>query len=424
KAPLMHERVDQSGFKIGAARRKAAFVFIFATILLDMLAMGIVIPVLPKLVVDFVGGDTQEAARIFGLFGTAWALMQFLFAPLQGTLSDSFGRRPGILISNFGFGLGYVLMALAPTVGWLFAGRVLSGIASSSIATAYAYVADVTPADRRAARFGLLGAAFGAGFVLGPALGGWAGSISPRLPFWIAAVLSLINVGYGLLVLPESLPPAQRVRFDWRRANPFGALALLRSHVTLLWLAAVNFLGNLAHVVLPSVSVLYLMYRYGWDERRVGLTLAIIGISSIVVQGVVVGSLTRKIGERAALMLGLAFGVFGFLTFGVARTGIEFCIGIPLLALWGLEGPASMALMSRLVGASEQGQLQGANASVTGIANLFGPALFTETFTVAIGDGRDTYLTGAPFFVAGLMIAAAGILAWFATRPRGWSMIP
>jgi len=175
----MHRRADQPGVKIGAARRKAAFVFIFATILLDMLAMGIVIPVLPKLVVDFVGGDTREAAKIFGLFGAAWALMQFLFAPLQGSLSDSFGRRPVILISNFGVGLDYVLMALAPTLGWLFAGRVLSGIASSSIATAYAYVADVTPADRRAARFGLLGAAFGAGFVLGPALGGWAGSISP-----------------------------------------------------------------------------------------------------------------------------------------------------------------------------------------------------------------------------------------------------
>jgi MFS transporter, DHA1 family, tetracycline resistance protein len=264
----MDQRLDRSGAKIGTARREAAFVFIFATILLDMLAMGIIIPVLPKLVVDFVRGDTQEAARIFGLFGTAFALMQFLFAPLQGILSDSFGRRPVILISNFGVGLDYVLMAMAPTLGWLFAGRVISGIASASIATAYAYVADVTPADRRAARFGLLGAAFGAGFVLGPALGGWAGSISPRLPFWIAAGLSLLNACYGFLILPESLPPAQRVRFAWRRANPFGAFAWLRSHVVLLWLSAVNFLGNLAHAVLPSVSVLYLMYRYGRQRHR------------------------------------------------------------------------------------------------------------------------------------------------------------
>jgi DHA1 family tetracycline resistance protein-like MFS transporter len=415
----MDQRADQSGVKIGAARRQAAFVFIFATILLDMLAMGIIIPVLPKLVVDFTGGDTQEAARVLGLFGTAWALMQFVFAPLQGSLSDSFGRRPVILISNFGVGLDYMLMAVAPTLGWLFAGRVVSGIASSSIATAYAYVADVTPADRRAARFGLLGAAFGAGFVLGPALGGWAGSISPRLPFWIAAGLSLLNAFYGLAVLPESLPPAQRVRLAWRRANPFGALTLLRSHATLLWLSAVNFLGNLAHAVLPSVSVLYLMYRYAWDERLVGLALAVVGIASIVVQGVIVGPVTKAIGERAALMLGLAFGVAGFLVFAVARTGLEFCLGIPLLALWGLEGPAAMALMSRLVGASEQGQLQGANASVTGIANLFGPALFTEAFAVAIGPGREMYLAGAPFFVAMVLIAAAGVLAWFATRTRG-----
>ena len=221
-----------------------------------------------------------------------------------------------------------------------------------------------------------------------------------------------------LLILPESLPPAQRVRFAWRRANPFGALAWLRSHVVLLWLSAVNFLGNLAHAVLPSVSVLYLMYRYGWDERLVGLTLAIVGIGSIVVQGAVVGPVTKAIGERAALMVGLAFGVAGFLVFAVARTGLEFCIGIPLLALWGLEGPASMALMSRLVGASEQGQLQGANASVTGIANLFGPALFTEAFAVAIGGGHEMYVAGTPFFVAVLLLAAAGVLAWFATRRR------
>ncbi len=226
----MDEQTDQSNVKVSAVRRQAAFVFIFATIFLDMLAMGIVIPVLPKLVVDFVGGDTQEAARIFGLFGTAWALMQFLFSPLQGMLSDSFGRRTVILLSNFGVGLDYVLMALAPTLGWLFVGRVISGIAAASISTAYAYVADVTPPEQRAARFGLLGAAFGAGFVLGPALGGLAGNISPRLPFWIAAGLSLANALYGLLILPELLPRGERTSFRWRRANPFGALTLLRSH--------------------------------------------------------------------------------------------------------------------------------------------------------------------------------------------------
>lgn len=401
---------------VGAVRREAAFIFIFATVLLDMLAIGIVIPVLPKLVVDFVGGDTQEAAKIFGLFGTAWALMQFLFSPFQGALSDSFGRRTMILISNFGVGLDYVLMALAPTLGLLFVGRVISGITAASIATAYAYVADVTPVDKRAARFGLLGAAFGAGFVLGPALGGIAGSISPRLPFWIAAGLSLANACYGLLILPELLPLSERAGFSWRRANPFGALALLRSHAELFGLAFVNFLGNLAHAVLPSVGVLYMMYRYGWNERVVGLTLAGVGIASIIVQGAVVGSVTKRIGERAALMLGLAFGVVGFLVFALAQTSMEFWVGIPLLALWGLESPACMALMSRFVSSSEQGQLQGANSSVTGIANLFGPGLFTLVFAFAIGTGRDWQLPGAPFLIATVLLAFAAILAGRVTR--------
>jgi DHA1 family tetracycline resistance protein-like MFS transporter len=412
----MDDSAGQKNLELGAVRREAAFVFIFATVLLDMLAVGIIIPVLPKLVFDFLGGNAGETAKILGIFGTAWALMQFFFSPLQGALSDSFGRRLMILLSNFGVGLDYVLMALAPTLGWLFVGRVISGITAASISTAYAYVADVTPPDKRAARFGLLGAAFGAGFVLGPALGGLAGTISPRLPFWIAAGLSLANACYGLVILPESLPIARRARFAWRRANPFGALALLRSQALLLRLAFVNFLGNLAHAVLPSIGVLYMMYRYGWNESLVGLTLAAVGVASIVVQGLVVGPVTRWVGERAALMLGLVFGVGGFLIFALAPTGLIFWLAIPVMALWGLEGPACMALMSRLVGASEQGQLQGANASVTGIANLFGPGLFTLTFAFAIGGGREFNLPGAPFLIASFLLAAAAVAAWLATR--------
>jgi len=414
----MEEAPQQSNAKGGGASRDAAFAFIFATILLDMLAIGIVIPVLPKLVVDFVAGNTAEATKIFGLFGTAWALMQFLFSPFQGALSDSFGRRPVILISNFGVGLDYVLMALAPTLQWLFVGRVISGITAASISTAYAYVADVTPPDKRAARFGLLGAAFGAGFVLGPALGGLAGSVSPRLPFWIAAGLSLANACYGLWILPESLPPERRAPFSWRRANPFGAFALLRAHAELAGLAAVNFLGNLAHAVLPSIGVLYMLYRYGWGESTVGLTLAAVGVASIVVQGGVVGWVTKRVGERNALMLGLGFGVAGFLVFALARSGAEFWYGIPLMALWGLESPACLALMSAHVGADEQGRLQGANASITGVANLFGPGLFTQTFAVAIGGGREWNLVGAPFLVAATLIGAAALTAWLVTRKR------
>ena len=401
-----------------ATARQAGFVFIFATVLLDMLSVGIVVPVLPKLVVDFMAGDARQAAEILGVFGTAWALAQFLCAPVQGALSDAFGRRSVILISNFGVGLDYVMMALAPTVVWLFVGRLISGVTAASISAAYAYIADVTPPDKRAARFGFLGAAFGAGFVLGPALGGLAGSISPRLPFWIAAGLSLANACYGLLVLPESLPRSRRTVFSWKRANPLGALALLRSHAELFGLACVNFLSNLAHAVLPSIGVLYMLYRYGWDERAIGLLLAAVGFASIVVQVAIVGPVTKRIGERAALMAGAAFGLLGFLVLALAQTGVEFCLAIPLLALWGLEEPASLALMSRSVDASEQGRLQGANSSITGIANLFGPSLFTQTFALAIGTAREWHVPGAPFLIAMLLLAFAAVVAWRVTRRR------
>jgi len=396
--------------------RRAAFAFIFVTVLLDMLAIGIIIPVLPKLVVDFVGGDAAEGARVYGLFGTVWALMQFVFSPVQGALSDRFGRRPVILISNFGLGLDYIVMALATSLNWLFVGRVISGITAASISTSFAYVADVTPAEARAARFGLLGAAFGIGFVLGPALGGLAGAVDPRLPFWIAAGLSLTNALYGLLVLPESLPPERRAPFAWRRANPVGALALLRSQAALIGLAGVNFLGNLAHAALPSVGVLYMMYRYGWDERTVGLTMAGVGVAAVVVQGGVIGPAVKRFGERRALVAGLGFGAAGFAVFGLAPTGPVFWLGIPLMALWGLANPASQGLMSRRIGPEQQGQLQGANASLMGVANLIGPGLFTLTFAAAIGAAKDWAMPGAPYLVAAMLLALAIMVALRTTK--------
>jgi DHA1 family tetracycline resistance protein-like MFS transporter len=397
------------------ARRTPAFIFIFITVLLDMLALGMIIPVLPKLVVDFLGGDTARAAQIFGVFGTAWALMQFVFSPVQGALSDRFGRRPLILMSNFGLGFDYILMALAPSLLWLFVGRVISGITAASISTAYAYIADVTPGEKRAARFGLLGVAFGAGFVFGPALGGLAGNISPRLPFWIAAALSLANALYGLLVLPESLPPERRSGFAWRRANPFGALTLLRSQSQLSALAAVNFLGNLAHASLPSIGVLYMQYRYGWDERTVGFTMAGVGLCAMIVQGGLIGRTVRRFGERTTLIVGLGFGVAGFAVFGLAPTGLVFWSGIPLLALWGFASPSALGLMSRRVGASEQGQLQGANSSLLGVANMLGPGLFTQAFATFIGAGVAWHLPGAAFLLAAVLLLIAAAVALRAT---------
>ena len=389
------------------APRRAAFAFVFVTVLLDMFAIGIIIPVLPKLVEDFMGGDTARAALIYGIFGTAWALMQFLFSPVLGSLSDRFGRRPIILLSNFGLGLDYILMALAPSVRWLFVGRVISGITAASISTAGAYIADVTPPEQRAAKFGLLGAAFGAGFVVGPALGGVLGDIGPRLPFWVAAGLSLTNGLYGLFVLPESLTRERRSPFSWRKANPVGALKLLRSHPELWGFSVVTFLSNLAHAALPSVAVLYMGYRYNWDTKAVGLLLAGVGVCQIIVQGLLVGRVVKALGERHTILVGLVCGAAGFTIQAMAPNGAIYATGIIFMSLWGLVGPAMQAITTRLVNPSEQGQLQGANSSVLGIATLIGPLLFTQTFATFIGAHRDWHLPGAPFLLSAILVVAA-----------------
>ncbi len=398
-------------------RRRAALAFIFVTVLIDMLAFGMIIPVLPILVQDFVGGNASRAAAMYGLFGTAWALMQLIFSPVQGSLSDHFGRRPVILISCAGLGLDFILMALAPNLWWLLVGRVISGITAASFSTAGAYISDITPPEKRAASFGLIGAAFGVGFVLGPALGGLLGSISPRLPFWVAAVMALANVCWGLFVLPESLPKNLRVSFSWKSANPLGALRLLRSHPILAGLAASYFLLNLAHVVLPSTTVLYMHYRYGWDTRAVGLLLAGVGVSSLVVQGFLVKPMVRWLKERRAMAVGLTFGAVGFAIYGLARSGPIFWIGVPVMALWGLATPSLQTMMTRLVDATEQGRLQGALASLTGLASLIGPTVFTQTFSVFIGAHADLGLPGAPFLLAAVLVFASMLLAWRTTRP-------
>jgi DHA1 family tetracycline resistance protein-like MFS transporter len=392
-------------------RRRAALAFIFVTIVLDMFALGLVIPVLPHLIEDFMGGDTAGAAKVYGLFGTVWALMQFLSMPVMGALSDRFGRRRVILLSNLGLGLDYVLMALAPNLAWLFVGRIISGITAASISTGMAYVADVTPAPKRAAAFGRIGVAFGLGFVLGPALGGLLGSVDPRLPFWVAAALSLANAAYGVFVLPESLPVERRRPFQWRRANPLGSLALLRSNRELSGLAGVVFLSNLAHAALPATFVLYAGLRYGWDARDVGLVLAVVGICSAIVQGLVVGPAVRRHGERRVLLAGLACGAIGFAPYGLAPTGTLFLAAVPVVALWGLASPAAQGIMTRLVGASQYGELQGANGAVMGVATMIGPSLFAATFAYFIGDDARLDLPGAAFLLAALLLAAGMALA-------------
>lgn len=389
-------------------RRRAALGFIFVTALLDVMSLGLIIPVLPNLVRSFVGGDAARAAHWVGLFGTSWALMQLLFSPVLGMLSDRFGRRPVILISVFGLGLDYVLMAVAPSLGWLWLGRVVSGVTAASFSTASAYIADVTPPERRAQSFGLIGAAFGAGFVLGPALGGLLGDLSPRLPFWCAAGLALANGLYGLLVLPESLPPERRAPFHWGKANPLGALRLLLKYPGLPTLGAVVFLYQLAHNVLPSVFVLYTGHRYGWTPKDVGLSLAATGVCNLVVQGRLVGPAVRRLGERGALRLGLAMGAAGFAIFGLATAPAVYWLGVPVFALSGFVQPGAQGLMTRRVGPHEQGQLQGAGSSIMGVTGLVGPGLFTTVFAWSLGRGMPgaAVLLAALFMLAGLAVTA------------------
>jgi DHA1 family tetracycline resistance protein-like MFS transporter len=407
--------------------RKAALYFIFVTVLIDMLAFGMIIPVLPILVQDFAGGSAARGAQIYGLFGTAWALMQFIFSPVQGSLSDHFGRRPVILISCTGLGLDFILMALAPNLWWLLAGRIISGIAAASIATAGAYISDITPPERRAASFGIIGAAFGVGFVVGPALGGLLGAISPRLPFWASAFMALANVCWGLFALPESLPKEKRMPFAWKNANPLGALKLLRSQPILAGLAGSYLLMNLAHAVLPSTTVLYMHYRYDWGTRAVGLVLAGVGICSLIVQGFLVKPAVRLLQERRALAIGLAFGAAGFAIYGLAPTGAIFWIGVPVMALWGIATPSLQAIMTRSVSVTEQGRLQGALACLMGLASLIGPTLFTQIFAVSIGPYAEWAMPGAPFLLSALLLVLAIALAWRTTKtplPEAPSSMP
>lgn len=391
--------------------------FVLVTVLLDMLSMGVVIPVLPTLIMEFEGGSSARSAEIYGLFGTMWALMQFFAAPILGALSDRIGRRPVILLSNLGLGLDYLLMALAPNLTWLFIGRMLSGIVSASVPAATAYISDVAAPEKRTQSFGLIGAAVGIGYVLGPAAGGILGSYDPRYPFWLAAIISLINFLYGLLILPESLPVTRRTAFRWHRANPVGAFALFWSSRHLARMAAVLFLGYLAYQVLPSVFVLYAEYRYAWDERSVGLTLASIGVSGILVSAFLVRPAILHAGERWTLVGGLLFGAIGFIQYGIAPSGSAFLLGVPIMSLWGVCGPAALGIMTKHVANTEYGRLQGAISALSGVTGLIGPGLFTFTFAFSIHSGHSIQLPGAPFFLAGTLCIAAAFFAWKVAAP-------
>jgi MFS transporter, DHA1 family, tetracycline resistance protein len=344
-------------------------------------------------------------------------LMQFIFSPVQGTLSDRFGRRTVVLISSFGLGVDFIVMALTPTLWLLFLGRTVAGICAASFSTANAYIADIVPKEKRAAAFGMMGAAFAIGFVVGPALGGFLGHLGLRVPFWVAAGLSLLNFCYGFFVLPESLAPERRSkRFEWRHANPFGALVLLRRYPQVFALAAVFFLINLAQFSLNSTYVLYTDYRYGWGPQAVGYTLGLVGLCSGIVQAVLVRQLMPRLGERRLIMLGLSLCVVGYLLFGLSSNAWLFLLGIPFLCLGGLSGPPAQALVTQQVDPHEQGRLQGALSSLASLAGIFGPAVFANLFALFISDHAPLHLPGIAFVLAALLLVIAAAVARHAFR--------
>ena len=399
-------------------RHRAAIAFILVTAALDIIAMGLIIPVLPPLIEQFVGSNAQ-AGIINGVFVALWALMQFVASPIIGSLSDQVGRRPVILLSAAGLAADYVLMALAPNLWWLAVGRIIAGVTSSSFTTVFAYMADITPPEQRARAYGLIGAAFSAGFVAGPALGGVLGEISPRAPFWAAAAASGLAFVYGLFVLPESLAPEKRMPFAWSRANPVGALKLLRTHAELAGLAVVNFLLYFAHHVFSAVFVLYAGARYGWGPWEVGVLLAMTGVLDMIVQGLVVGPAVKRFGDRRVMVFGLFGGALGIACMGLAPTGLLFTLAMLPNALWGLAMPTLQSLMTARVSESEQGQLQGANMSVASIAGVVSPLFFGFVYSVTTGTEAWFAFSGMALLMASLVLLVAALIGWRVARDAG-----
>ena len=394
---------------------RAALGFIFVTALLDIVSMGIVIPVLPSLIEQFAGSNAS-AGIWNGAFVAMWAAMQFLASPVIGSLSDQYGRRPVILLSCAGMAADWALMAVAPNLWWLAVGRLLGGLTSSSFTTIYAYMADITAPEKRARAYGLIGAAFSGGFVLGPVLGGFLGEVDPRLPFWAAAALSGLAFLYGAVVLPESLPVEKRMVFSWKRANPVGAMVLLLRHRELAGLSVVNFLLYFAHHVFSAVFVLYAAYRYGWGPREVGFLLAMVGVLDMVVQGVLTGPVVARLGDRATMILGLFGGTLGIALMGWAPTGWLFALAMLPNALWGLAMPTLQSLMTRQVSESEQGQLQGANMSVASIAGVMSPLFFGWIYSLSVGTQAPIAITGLAFYIAAAVLLAAAVIGWLVAR--------
>ena len=383
-------------------------VFIFVTMFIDILGLAIIVPILPELIGELLGRDASSTGRYLGVIVAVYALMQFLFAPVLGALSDRFGRRPIILISLFGFGIDYLIQGWAPSIGWLFVGRFIAGVMGASITTANAYIADVSTPDTRARNFGFVGVAFGLGFTLGPALGGVLGAIHLRLPFFVAAALALVNWLYGFFVLPESLAPEHRRAVSLGNMNPMASLRRLRAYPLVAGLAFAVLFSSLAQRGMENVWVLHAGYRYGWDTQTNGLTLALVGVMAILVQGLLVRPTVRRLGERRTIMMGLAVSTLAFLGYGLASDGWMVLVIIVFGALAGLAMPAIQGLVAGTVGPSEQGEIQGALTSLTSLTSIFAPLIFTAgLFSFFTSDASPMALPGAPFLLGSILFAVS-----------------
>lgn len=398
--------------------RKAGLGFILVTLFLDILGIGLIVPILPRLLASFLDDDTVRAAPYLGWFIAVYALMQFVFSPILGSLSDRFGRRTVLLTSLFGSGVDYLLLAFAPSLGWLFLGRVIAGLTGASIGTATAYIADVSPPEKRAQNFGFVGMAFGLGFIAGPALGGILGGTSLRLPFFVAAGLTVINALWGYFVLPESLEPENRRAFSWSRANPIGAMVALGKYPVVLGLTTTVFFLNLAQRGLESNWVLYTQFRYHWGVAATGASLAVVGLGAAIVQGGLVRRIIPALGERRALVVGILIGAFAFALYGLAPQGWMIFVILPFSSLGAIVGPSVQGLLSKAVPANEQGMLQGGLASLNSVTTMVGAPIATGLFAFFISSSAPFALPGVSFFVgSGFMLVALGFAMRTFSRP-------
>ncbi len=393
--------------------RTPAVGFIFITLLLDVIGLGIIIPVIPKLIQELTGEGLSKAAEYGGWLLFSYAICQFLFSPVVGGLSDRYGRRPVLLGSLLGFGLDYFLLALAPTLSWLFVGRILSGILGASFTTGAAYIADVSTPEKRAQNFGLIGAAFGLGFIIGPVLGGVLGAYGSRIPFYAAAILTLLNAAYGFFILPESLAPENRRPFDWRRANPLGSLLRLKRYPSILALVGSLFFVYLASHAVQGTWAYVTMERYHWGEKEVGWSLGVVGILNAVVQGGLIRYLVPKLGNKRAVFVGMSLWLLGMTLFVFASEGWMLLLFLIPYALGGISGPAIQGLISGQVLPSEQGELQGALTSLMSATAIVGPPLMTQIFAQFTKPGAPVYFPAAPFVAGAVLLAVAVVMLYF-----------